>query len=857
MGLEKYKEKRNFTSSPEPKEEKSKARGPLRFVIQRHQATRLHYDLRLEMHGVLKSWAVPKGPSLNPKDKRLAVMTEDHPIKYLTFEGVIPKGNYGAGVMHVWDTGTYHAIDQDDRKKSEKALISGLEEGDLKFILEGNIVKGEFALIKAGSDEKNWLLIKKKDTHAVSTAFNSEEFLPPEIIFHDKDKKGEKAAKKAPATKANQSAAPETEDAGLAYSPMPHNVKPMLAQLANEPFDDPEWIFELKWDGYRAIAEVEKSKVNIYSRNGLPFNHKFFPLVQHLKKLGQNAVLDGEIVVLSDKGHPVFQKLQNFDEKDSDNLCFYVFDLLHLNGYDTTQLPLLERKKLLREITEGLTNIFYSDHIKGEGKTFFKEAQKNKLEGIIAKRANSTYNIGARSKLWLKIKTSMRQEAIIAGFTEGKGSRKHFGSLLLGLYNGQKLVYIGNCGGGFNEESLKEMKNKLTPLITKENPFKKKIAAKAPITWVEPRLVCEITFSEWTEEGSMRHPIFFGLREDKDPTNVVKEVPIEEKEPMKAEEKETKKAKAKAAAPPKKRAKKDDPGLVTINGHELKLTNLDKIYWPEEKYTKGDLISYYRTIASYILPYLADRPESLHRHPNGIGKQSFFQKDMKDMPPDWIQTIEIHSESNDKDINYLVCQDEATLVYMNNLGCIEINPWNSRIQNLENPDYIVIDLDPGENTFDEVIQTALEVKKVLDKAGAEGYCKTSGSSGLHIYIPLGAKYNYEDSRNFAHVIAQLVLAQLPDLTSLERSPKARKKKIYLDYLQNRIGQTLAAPYGVRPKPGATVSAPLEWKEVKKGLHPSKFTIKNMLQRVKKKGDLFKGVLGKGIDMEKCLNKLSE
>ncbi len=853
MGLEKYIEKRDFTSSPEPKEEKVTRKGSLQFVVQRHQASRLHYDLRLEMEGVLKSWAVPKGPSLNPKDKRLAVMTEDHPFKYITFEGIIPKGNYGAGAMHIWDTGTYHARTERTRKKSEKALLEGLAEGNLKFVLEGKLLKGEFALVRTGKDEKNWLLIKKKDAHAVEHSFSAENHLPPEIIFHPDDK--EQALPKKKEIKLE--IADLASDLSLKPAPMPHEVKPMLAQSKDEAFDDPDWIFELKWDGYRAIAEVENGKVSLYSRNGISFNQKFFSLIHHLSKIEQNVVLDGEIVVLSEAGYPVFQALQNFDEKNNNNLCYYVFDLLHLNGYDTMQLPLLERKKLLSELIENLTNVLYSDHVEGTGISLFQEAQNEKLEGIMAKKADSSYSPNSRTKLWLKIKTKMHQKAVIAGFTEGKGSRKHFGSLLMGVYENDKLKYIGNCGGGFNEKSLKEMKTKLEPLIIKDNPFGRKIATKAPITWVKPELVCEVTFSEWTVDGNMRHPIFLGLREDTKPEDVALEKSTDNKLESNVSLKEANIKEAKKSVKPKTKEKENESGMVTIDGHRLKLTNLDKIYWPEEKYTKGDLINYYRQVAPYILPYLANRPESLHRHPSGVDQESFFQKDMKDMPPGWIETIEIHSESNNKDINYLICQNEATLIYMNNLGCIEINPWNSRKQHLDNPDYIVIDLDPGDNTFNEVVDTALVVKDVLEKAGAEGYCKTSGSTGMHIYIPLGARYNYEDSRNFAHLIAELVLAELPLLTSLERSPKARKNKIYLDYLQNRKGQTLAAPYSVRPKPGATVSTPLEWKEVRHGLQIGDFTIKNVMQRLKKKGDLFQGVLGEGIDMEKCLKHLSE
>lgn len=885
MGLKAYKEKRDFEQTPEPKDKISKTNKDLRFVIQRHQARRLHYDLRLEMEGVLKSWAVPKGPSMNPKDKRLAMMTEDHPYKYVDFEGVIPAGNYGAGIMDVYDEGAYHAMGIKDKKKSEKALLEGLKEGNLKFELEGKKIKGTFALVKMQDDKDNaWLLIKKEDAFSVDEPYTSENYIADLTSVKKGLKKADVLKKKKKAQSKPIAEVPEVPD--VPSQPMPHDVRPMLSKVKKEPFDDPDWLFEVKYDGYRAIAEIEEGKANLYSRNQKSFNQKYAPIVAALKGLPHSAVLDGEVVVLNPSGRSKFQWLQNYQNTKKGTLCYYVFDLLYLNGYELYDLPLTERKKFLEQIVTELNNpsIIYSDHIVEKGKAFFKEAQGKQLEGIMGKRADSPYRKNTRSNDWLKIKTSMRQEAVIAGFTEPRGSRKQFGALVLGVYEKGKLEYIGHTGGGFNSNSLKMMMEKLKPLIRKTSPFPKKIKTNMPVTWVKPELVCEIDFTEWTGEGHMRHPIFQGLREDKKAKEVVREIPehlsLAESPQKKEEENKTVKKAVKAVKGEKgekeNKQKKDAPkpaartkkakGLpeiadkekdkeVALDGHKVQLTSLDKVYWPEEGYTKGDLIRYYLQIADYILPYLKDRPENMLRHPNGIGAKGFFHKDVSELNLDWLKTVEIYSESNEKNLEYLVCNNQATLTYMNQLGCIEINPWNSRINSLEYPDYIVIDLDPGENTFDEVIETALVVKQVLDAAGAEGYCKTSGSSGMHIFIPMGAQYEYEQAKDFALLIAQLVHEQLPKLTSLKRSPKDRKKQIYLDYLQNRKGQTLSVVYSVRPKPGATVSTPLQWDEVKPGLHPSQFTIKNIFKRLEKQGDLFKGVLGKGIDMEKCLKNL--
>ena len=541
----------------------------------------------------------------------------------------------------------------------------------------------------------------------------------------------------------------------------------------------------------------------------------------------------------------------------------FIFDLLYLNGQDLRSLPLIRRKELLRELLPDLPDIRFNDHIAHYGRDFFELARENNLEGIIAKRADSPYQTGRRSKDWLKIKIRLQREAIICGYTEPRGSRKLFGSLVLGAYQDQELVHIGFSGGGFDDRTLKEIHGKLQELVQPDSPFARQVKADMRITWVRPVLVCEVSFSEWTDERLMRQPIILGLRDDKEPVTVVREIAATgatvTDAPTDAAETDAEtpaEAPGEAEQPPKTRkgGKRKDQEVL-IGGHKIKLSNLDKVFWPAEGYTKGEVIDYYREVAPVILPHLKDRPESLYRTPNGITEKGFFQKEAGELPPDWMATQEVYSGSHKKRIRYFVCQDEATLVYLANLGCIEINPWLSRLQQLDNPDYFVIDLDPEDISFDRVVEAALAVRKVLDRAGATGYPKTSGASGMHIYVPLGAQYDYEAAGQFARVVAVLANKEIPDFTSLVRDPRKRQQRVYLDFLQNRAGQTLAAPYSIRPRPGATVSTPLKWEEVRVGLDPREFTILTTPARIKRVGDLFEGVLGPGIDLENCLENL--
>lgn len=860
MSLKQYEEKRDFSRTREPKPLLKPANGLLSFVVQKHQASHLHYDFRLELNGVLKSWAVPKGPSLDPKDKRLAMMVEDHPIDYRSFEGIIPPGNYGAGTVMVWDEGVYHLPGISERRACEKAIQQGLNKGHLAFILKGKKLNGEFALVrlkKAG--ENAWLLIKAADSSAshkdisesdrsVVSGKTLEQIKSQTDSHLKKWSSGNGKSIRSHKKPALRQKSVDLTDAPEA--PIPRNVKPMLATLVDQHFDRDDWIFEIKWDGYRTIAEITKSGVKLYSRNRLSFNQKFLPVAEALENFGHEAVLDGEIVVLDETGKSQFQLLQNYQRIGKGNLIYYVFDLLYLDGHDLRKLPLIRRKEILRSVLPDNPIIKFSDHIEKRGTEFFKLAQKQGLEGIMAKNSASAYSAGVRSREWFKIKTHLRQEAIIGGFTEPRGTRKHLGSLVLGVYKGDQLTYIGHSSGRLDQKMLSYVRNKLTPLIQANSPFPHPPKTNAPVHWVKPKLLCEVSFAGWTEDGSMRQPIFMGLREDKPAEEVKAEKPMATEE---AVEKMTKNHKMTSKETNTGNAKTEQQ--LSIKGHRVSLTHLDKVFWPKEKYTKGELIDYYRKMAPFILPYLKDRPESLHRYPNGITGPSFYQKDVDHQPPDWVKTVLIHSEHETKDIRYLVCQDEATLAYLANLACVELNPWSSRINSLDKPDFLIIDLDPEGVSFSKVVESALAVKDVLDRAKAKSICKTSGATGMHICVPLEARYTYAQARQFAELVARLANKRLPALTSVVRSPKERQKKVYLDFLQNSRGQTIVAPYSLRPRPLAPVSTPLLWKEVKAGLEPTQFTIKTIQARVEKLGDLWKPVLGHGIDLKGCLKRL--
>jgi bifunctional non-homologous end joining protein LigD len=930
MALKEYKKKRSFANTPEPQGGQPDSK-TLQFVVQKHDASRLHYDFRLEMDGVLKSWAVPKGPSLNPADKRLAMQVEDHPFDYKDFEGIIPPGNYGAGTVMVWDEGTYEPLTETHGMKAaeEKVLLKELRDGSLKFRLNGKKLKGEFALVRTkGRGENSWLLIKHRDRYATETpvtdkdkSVRSKKTLE-QIAKNPRARQwsGNRGAASAGNSRATSSACNRgaaspagnsraTSSAGRTLAakpgaksgsarpaanrppapakpgipaaapkkPFPKDISPMLATLIDKPFDDEGWSYEIKWDGYRALAYVQKGKVELRSRNNKSFE-KYYPVYDSLKSWPVSAVLDGEIVVLNEKGQSDFGDLQNWRSEADGSLVYYVFDLLWLEGRDLTGLPLAARRSLLQSIVPDDGIIRYSESFETGGKKFFAEARRLGLEGIMAKRTDSIYSPGMRSREWLKIKTASRQEVVIGGFTRNEDSPRLFSALLVGVFEKDRLRYTGKVGTGFTEKMQREMMQQFKPLIQKKSPFDVEPNVNQPsrfrpnppvakATWLKPVLVGEVAFREMTTDGVMRQPSFQGMREDKDAKEVFRERALVTKKVV-AEQDDAAAGKSRSVAdkipgPVKATDRKtllnpaDETQTRKINGHDLSFTHLSKVFWPKEKYTKRDLLNYYYQVAPYILPWLKDRPQSLNRHPNGITGPSFYQKNVSGKVPDWIKTFPYHSADDNEDKEFLVCTDEASLLYMVSLGCIELNPWSSRTVTPDNPDWCIIDLDPDKKTpFDQVIEAAQVTRKILDAAGVASYCKTSGSTGMHVYFPLGAKYTYELSKEFARVVVGHVHQEIPDFTTIERMTSQRKGRMYLDFLQNRPQATIASPYSVRPKPGATVSAPLHWEEVKKGLIMQDFTIKNMPARVREMGDLFKPVLGKGIDMEKALKKLN-
>ena len=891
MGLRDYFRKRHFKNTPEP-QGKQAPRSPhkLRFVVQEHHATRLHYDFRLEMNGVLKSWAVPKGPSMDPHDHHLAVHTEDHPYDYRNFEGVIPEDNYGAGNVIIWDEGWYEPRAEDG---SEKTLLRDLKKGHITFIMHGHKLKGEFALIKMpdAKEDDAWLLIKKNDAHA-STA---------DVTKQDESVRSHRHVDDLGA----HNKLPDMHD--MPKIAKPWTVKPMLCTLVDEPFDRDNWLFEIKWDGFRAIGSKRKDKIELYSRNQNDFMQRFPPVAEALREIAHDVILDGEIVVIDSDGNAHFEWLQLWSRDPRGSLAYYVFDILWCDGRDVRTLPLVRRKALLQSVLPKSDVIRYSDHVETKGLGLFKQMQKKGLEGMVAKDSASPYRENKRGAEWLKIKTHMRQEVVIGGYTEPRGGRKYLGSLLVGTYEKGELVYRGHSGGGIADNLRKELAQKLAKIERKTSPFSTTPKPNAPVHWVRPELVCEMEFSEWTSEGSMRHPEFKGLRGDKKPTNVHRENSANGPKTasaasgsLRAADSETRLAglqpqnsqassdPSSSTSPPrsdksprgvydarntlhhtpgsKASLVRRDRALVRESGGRegaerrqrsslpFEPTHLDKIFFPKHKYTKGDLFEYYTAVAGYILPYLDQRALSLNRMPDGITGSSFFQKNNPHLP-DWVPSKGIFSDSNNADLKWIVGGKLETLLYLVQLGSIEINPWNSRVDRLSKPDWIVIDLDPEGVGFEKVIEVAQTVHQVCDEWHIPTYPKTSGKTGLHIYIPMGAKYTYEQAKNLAHLIALEVNKRQPKITSVIRNPEKRHRKIYLDYLQNREGQTLAAPYSVRPTPDASVSTPLRWNEVRPGLKPSDFTIKNMPARLKKTGDLWRPVVGKGIDLAKVLKKI--
>jgi bifunctional non-homologous end joining protein LigD len=852
MGLEEYKRKRRFNETPEPAGDVKKAQGNS-FVIQKHHATRLHYDFRLEMEGVLRSWAIPKGPSLDPSVKRLAALTEDHPIDYGDFEGIIPKGNYGAGNVIIWDNGTYDMVDPDTPEK-------GWKKGKLHFVLNGKKLHGEWVLVRGSRSPKEWIFFKVRDDYA-SPETDITEQRPESIIS------GRLVDEVAEGKGAKQWVTPierELEAYGMkkaGKTPLPKITQPMLATLVEKPFDNNDWLFELKLDGMRAMAIKNGAKLDMWTRNGKTLTNRFPTLAKAIAALPvETIVLDGEIVALDEEGRSRFHLIQPrihlsraHDIAAADEqipVYFFAFDLLYVNGFNLMKFPLVERKAVLRKIVADNAGwIRFADHVEGSGMQFFKAVEQHGLEGIVAKLKKSEYQQN-RSKYWLKIKTQQTDHFVVGGFTPPEGTRKYFGALLLGLYKNGDLIHVGRTGGGFDDHALEEAYKGLQPLVTKKCPFKEVPVEVRKSKWVEPKLVCEVRFNEWTSDKKLRAPIFQGFRDDIDP----EECRLEESIPTAVSVGEAQ-ARQRAASSINDRPVRSQ---TAPTAHKIEFTNFDKVFWPEDGYTKGDLIDYFDKISPYLIPHLLDRPLVLERFPNGIYGQSFYQKDVPDHTPDWLRTQEIWSGDVERHIRYFIGADRDQLLYIANSGNIQHNPWMSRVQHLDYPDYLVFDLDPVEAPFATVQQVAIVLKSVLDELGLRGYPKTSGASGIHVHLPvLEQTFTYEDVRVFAEAIASILVQRIPEVATIERVVKRRKThEVYVDYLQNIKGKTVASVYSPRPRSGAPVSTPLNWEEFKRPIDPKAFTIKTIFKRLDKYGDLFDKSLSDRQDISQFLGVLT-
>jgi len=833
--LDAYREKRTASGTPEPMGGSEVVR-PRAFVVHKHNATRLHWDLRLEWNNMLWSWAVPRGPSLDPEVKRLSVKVEEHPIEYVDFEAVIPKGNYGAGGMICWDRGQWESFD--DPQES-------FEKGMLHFELRGYKLRGIWTLVQIKRDPKNWLLIKKQDEFATDgTPTYGEESVLSGLTVEELE---------AGATRAGD-LREALEAAGASKQPVRlSRFSVMLADTAPDAFTDPDWLFELKHDGFRLLIIREGDDITLRYRSGKDATHAFPDITRAVKALPyQRFIVDSEVTVVGEGGKPSFQALQRRvqlrrrEELERATVglpaTVFCFDLISFEDYDLRELPLLERKRLLQMLLPPAGPVRYSDHIVGQGEAMFEMVKGMGLEGIMAKRAGSAYR-SKRSGDWLKILVDRRADFAIVGFTEPKKTRTGFGALHLAAFEDGVLKYAGRVGTGFGEKMLAELRAEMDAIKTEERQFEGSPGSsrwsssprgETKHVWIEPVLIAEVGYREWTEDGMLRHPRFIRLRDDKPIRECVRPVPKDRL----------------AVAP----ALDELPRSAT----ELKFSNLDKVFWPDAGYTKGDLIDYYRAVAPHALVYLRDRPLVMTRFPDGIDGKSFYQKDVPSFVPDWLRTQVIWSEHSEREIRYAVCDDEGSLAYIANLGTIPIHVWSSRVDSIQRPDWSIIDLDPKDAPFEDVVKLALATKALCDEIGLPCFTKTSGSTGMHILLPLGEQCTYDQSRDLAHLISQVVVQRHDDIATLQRNLSAREGKVYFDFLQNGHGRLLVAPFSVRPKAGATVSTPLHWDEVTPDLDPDQFTIKSVPQRLQELDeDPLIGVLSEKPDLLSALGKLAQ
>ena len=838
--LEEYRRKRRFDLTPEPSGKDVQATSENTFVVQKHAARRLHYDFRLAINGTLKSWAVPKGPSLSSADKRLAVQTEDHPLEYGGFEGRIPEGSYGAGTVMVWDRGTFTVEGTLDARKQ-------LEREEIKFNLNGEKLRGSFVLVKLRHSEKGneWLMMKHKDA-AEDSAWNIEEHDGSVLTGRTLEEIKEELP---PKRKASPIRAGELQ--GARKCSMPSRVEPMLATLTDRPFSDPNWLFEIKWDGVRALARIENGALTLRSRTGVDMDKRYPELASLPDVLAaRQTILDGEIVALDTRGHSDFELLQErmHVRAPSKNLLsrvpvvYFVFDLLYCDGYDLRETPLLDRKQLLYRLLRTSEQFRYSDHQLEHGKELFGLAEQNGLEGIVAKRADSPY-VGDRSPYWVKLKITKTVDAVVGGWSAPRSAALPFGSLLLGLYQGKKLRFIGHVGSGFDTKKLKEVTSKLQEFAAPACPFDTVPETNERPSWVSPVLVARVKFSGWTQEHSLRHPVFLALREDARPMDCQLEneaAPAADPTAVRAPEFVGRVLNSKAQIEAELFKGCSETVTIELDGKRLRLSNLNKVYFPESGYTKRNLLSYYYRMADFILPFLGDRPLVLRRYPDGIKGQAFFQKDLREGIPEWFTTMLLDSEKRGEEIHYATANDRASLLFLTGLGCIDHNPWSSRYADLEHPDYFFFDLDPSEGTdFSVVVTIARVLHEKLEELRLVSFLKTSGATGIHLYIPVEPVYTYEQLRTFAEIVARTVTAEHSNLVTNERSVARRPAgRVLIDVQQNALGRPLAAPYAVRAFPQAPVSTPLLPRELRPGLRPASLNIKTVFARLKEKGDLW-------------------
>jgi bifunctional non-homologous end joining protein LigD len=832
------------------------------FVVQKHRATRLHYDFRLAIDGTLKSWAVPKGPSQSHADKRLAVHVEDHPLDYANFEGKIPEGNYGAGTVMVWDRGTFHLEGELDAPKQ-------LEKGEIKFSLNGEKLRGSFVLVKLKQSEKGneWLMIKHKDA-TEDSSWNIDE--------HDGSaltgRTIEEIKEELPPKRRLVPIRPE-EVQGAHKEAMPARVEPMLATLADHPFSDPNWLFEIKWDGVRALARIENGALALRSRNSIDITKRYPELASLPDALAaRRAIIDGEIVALDAQGHGSFEHLQERMHVRAPGeslvthmpVVYFAFDLLYCDGYDLREAPLLDRKQLLQRLLFTSERFRYADHQLEHGKELFTLAGQNGLEGIVAKRADSPY-VSDRSSYWVKLKITTTVDAVVGGLTEARTPALPFGSLLLGLYQGKKLRFIGHVGSGFDAKKLKELSGKLQELAAPACPFDAVPETNEKPSWVSPALVARVKFSGWTQEHSLRHPVFLALREDARPADCQWENEVAAASPaatpnvVRAPEVVGRVLTTTAQIEAELFKGRSETVTIELDGKRLRFSNLNKVYFPEPGVTKRNLLAYYYRMAEFILPFLRDRALVLRRYPDGIKGQAFFQKDLREGVPEWFTTVPIDSEKKGEPIHYATANDRASLLFLTGLGCIDHNPWSNRYDDFDHPDYFFFDLDPSDGTdFSVVVTIAAALHEKLEELRLAHFVKTSGATGMHIFIPVEPVYMYEQLRTFGEIIARTVTAEHPNLVTSERIVAKRPAgRVLIDVQQNAHGRPLAAAYSVRAFPQAPVSAPLLPRELRPSLRPETLNIKTVFARLKEKGDLWADFWKRRQRLEQAIELLSQ